>query len=62
MTIETTIEGDLRVIASCEVHEGRVEDLEITLLNGKPFPGELSDEDEQRIVDLLVEAYNEPPC
>ena len=69
MTIETYIRN-LPVFASGEVYPAEpnvglssfVEDLTITLLNGDSVPGELSDEDEQRIVDLLVQAYNEPPC
>ena len=39
-----------------------VEDLEVCFLSGHPVPGELSDEDDQRIVNKLVAAYNEPPC
>ena len=70
MTIETTIWEGLPVFASGEVRRAEpdvgmmsqfVEDLEVTFLSGHPVPGELSDEDEQRIVNELVAAYNEPP-
>ena len=75
--IETTIKNGLPVIARGIVQSddptvelpGRfVEDLEIFFRHkrrpyacGRPFPHELSDEDEQRIVDEIVSAYNEPP-
>ena len=71
MTIETTIRNGLPVIASGEVRRAEpdvgimsqfVEDLEVTFLSGHPVPFELSDEDDQRIVNELVAAYNEPPC
>ena len=62
MTIETTIRNDLPVLVSAELYGPFVEYLEIRLLNGDEFPGELSGEDEERIVDELVQACNEPPC
>ena len=71
MTIETTINGGLAVLASGNVQRAEpdvgitaqfVEDLEVTFLNGYPIPFELSDDDDQRIVNKLVAAYNEPPC
>ena len=70
MTIETTINGGLPVIASGRICRAEpdvgimsqfVEDLEVTFMSGHPVPGELSDEDDTRIVDELVAAYNEPP-
>ena len=76
MTIETTIKDGLPVIARGVVRPPErdvgimgqfVEDLEIFFRGkrrpyacGRPFPHELSDEDDQRIVDELVSAYNEP--
>ena len=71
MTIETTINGGLAVLASGRVQRAEpdvgimsqfVEDLEVTFLNGYPIPFELTDEDDTRLVDELVAAYNEPPC
>ena len=71
MTIETTINNGLPVEASGRVVRADatvgppgwvVEDLEITFLSGYPIPFELSDEDDQRVVNELVAAYNEPPC
>ena len=38
-----------------------VEDLEVTFLSGHPVPCDLSDEDDQRIVNDHLCAYNEPP-
>ena len=70
MTIETTIRGGLPVLASAEVHRAEpdvgvmgpyVEGIEVTFLSGHPIPFEISDKDDQRIADELVEAYNEPP-
>ena len=71
MPIETTIRNGLPVLASGRVCRAEpdvgimsqfVEDLEVTFLSGHPVPGELSDEDDQRIVNEIVAAYNEPPC
>ena len=71
MTIETTIKGGLPVIASAIVYRAEpdvglmgphVEGIEVCFLSGHPVPFELSDEDDQRIADELVEAYEEPPC
>ena len=70
MTIETTIRDGLPVLASGIVRRADstvgpagwvVEDLEVTFLSGHPIPFDLSDEDDQRIVNELVDAYNEPP-
>ena len=70
MTVETTIRNGLPVLASGEVRRAEpdvgimsqfVEDLEVTFLSGHQVPGELSDEDDQRLVNELVSAYNEPP-
>ena len=69
MTIETTIRGGLPVLASGVVYCAEpdvglgphVEGIEVTFLSGHSFTGKLSDKDDQRLVDLLVEAYNEPP-
>ena len=70
MTIETTIRNGLPVIASGIVYRAEpdvgimgphVEGIEVTFLSGHPVPFDLSDEDDQRIVDELVAAYNEPP-
>ena len=74
MTIETIIRNGLPVLASGNYQRGfagtrwqpaepaGVEDLEVTFLSGHPVRFDLSDEDEQRLVDELVDAYNEPPC
>ena len=68
--IETTIRDGLPVLASGQVCRLEpdvgimsqfVEDLEVCFLSGHPVPGDLSDDDDQRIVNELVEAYNEPP-
>ena len=70
MTIRTTIRNGLPVLASGEVCRPEpdvgimtqfVEDLEVTFMSGHPVPGKLSDEDDQRLVDEIVDAYNEPP-
>ena len=67
--IETIIKDGLPVIARGEICRSEpdvgimsefVEDLEVCFLSGHPVPGDLSDEDDQRIVDELVNAYNEP--
>ena len=69
-TIETTINDGLPVFASGTVCGAEpdvglmsqfVEDLEVCFLSGHPFPDDLSDDDDQRIVNELVEAHNEPP-
>ena len=69
--IETTIKDGLPVLASGEVQRPEpdvgimsqfVEDLEVCFLSGHPVPFELSDEDDQRVVNEIVNAYNEPPC
>ena len=39
-----------------------VDNMEVRFMSGHPFPGELSDEDDQRVVNAIVAAYNEPPC
>ena len=71
MTIETTIRDGLPVYASGDVYPPEpdvgimtqyVDGVYVTFLSGHVIPGELSDEDDQRIVDELVAAYNEPPC
>ena len=71
MTIETTIRDGLPVIAGGDVYSPEpdvgimtqyVDGVYVTFLSGHEFHGELSDEDDQRIVDELVAAYNEPPC
>ena len=68
--IETTIKDGLPVIASGEVQRAEpdvglmgpfVEDLEVKFLSGHPVPFELSDEDEQHVINAIVEAYSEPP-
>ena len=68
--VRTTIRNGLPVDASGIVRPAEpdvgimsqfVEDLEVTFLSGHPVPGELSDEDDQRLVNELVRAYNEPP-
>ena len=68
MTIETTIKDGLPVYASGEVCSAEpdvgimsqfVEDLEVVFRSGYPVPGELSDEDDQRIVNELVSAFND---
>ena len=70
MTIETTIRNGLPVRASGNVCRAEpdvgimskfVEDLEVCFLSGHPVPYELSDEDDQRIVQELLEAYEAPP-
>ena len=69
-TIATTIRNGLPVIARGRVCRAEpdvgimsqfVEDLEVVFHSGYPVPGELSDEDDQRLVNELVSAYNEPP-
>ena len=70
MTIETTIRNGLPVIVSGVVYRAEpdvglmrpyVEGIEVMFMSGHPVPGELSDEDDQRLVNELVGAYNEPP-
>ena len=70
MTIETIIRNGLRVLVSGDVFDPEpdvglprqfVDNLKVTFLSGDEFPFELSDEDDQRLVDELVAAYNEPP-
>ena len=39
-----------------------VDGVYVTFLSGHEFHGELSEDDEQRIVDEPVEAHNDPPC
>ena len=60
----------LPVYASGEIHAAEpdvglmtpfVDNLEVTFPSGYAVPFELSDEDDQRLVNELVEAYNEPP-
>ena len=71
MTIETTINGGLAVLARGNVCDAEpdvglmekfVDGLEVTFLNGYPVPFELTDKDDQRVVNELVAAYNESPC
>ena len=59
LNLWTTIRNGLPVIASGRVCRAEpdvgimsqfVEDLEVVFLSGHPVPGELSDEDDQRIV------------
>ena len=68
MTIRSTINNGLPVDASGEFHPPEpdvglprryVDNIVITFLSGHEFPGELSDEDDQRIVQELLEAYDE---
>ena len=70
MTIETTIRDGLPVIAGGDVYPPEpdvgimtqyLDGVYVTFLSGHEFHGKLSDDDEQRIVDELVAAYNEPP-
>ena len=70
MTIYTTIRNGLPVLVSGEVRDAEpdvglmtqyVEDFQIQFLSGDPITFEISDEDDQRLVDELVSAYNEPP-
>ena len=69
-TIETTVDnGSAKVRACGDVYDPEpevglmsqyVENLEVTYLNGDPIGAELSDDDEERIVNELIEAHNEP--
>ena len=70
MTIETTIKDGLPVLASGDVYSAEpdvgimtqyVDGVYVTFLSGHEFTGELSGEDDQRLVNELVDAYNEPP-
>ena len=70
MTIETTIRDGLPVLASGRICRAEpdvgimsqfVEDLEVCFLSGHPVPGELSDEEDRKLVQELLEAYDEPP-
>ena len=71
MEIETTIKDGLPVIARGEVQRPEpdvgimshyIEGIEVTFLSGHPVPFEISDKDDQRLADELLEAYDEPPC
>ena len=68
--IRTTINNGLPVDASGDVFDPEpdvgllgqyVDNLVVTFLSGYPIPFELTDEDDQRLVNELVSAYNEPP-
>ena len=69
--IQTIVEEGIPVYASGIVRPPErdvgimgqyVEGLFVTFLGGEEFPGELSEEDERRIVEELVAAYNDGPC
>ena len=71
MTIETTINGGLPVFASGDVYSAEpdvgimtqyVDGVYVRFLSGHEFPGKLSDLDEQRLINEIVDAYNEGPC
>lgn len=71
MTIETTIRNGLPVLAIGALSRADstvgpsgwvVDDLEVTFLSGHHIPFQLDEDDEERIVDELVQACNEPPC
>ena len=71
MTIETTINGGLPVFASGDVYPAEpdvgimtqyLDGVYVRFLSGHEFKGKISDKDEQRLVNLIVEAHNEPPC
>ena len=38
-----------------------VEGIEVCFLSGHPVPFELSDEDDRKVAQELLEAYDEPP-
>ena len=70
-TIQTTILNGLPVEARGRVCRADpnvgppgwvVEDLEMLFLSGHPVPYVLTDEEDQRLVNELVAAHNEPPC
>ena len=70
MTIVTYVNNGLPVRASGDIRDAEplvglmsqfVENMDVTFPNGYPLPFELSDKDDQRIVNELINAHNEPP-
>ena len=69
--IEIAIRNGLRVRASGDVFDPEpevglvtqyVDNMEVKFLSGHPVPFDLSDEDDQLVVNAIVDAYNESPC
>ena len=65
--IDTTIRGGLPVSAQANVHlcppweypgRNHLEELEIFFLSGRPFNGEVSEADEDKVCDEIFEAFN----